>query len=116
MALIAWALCFNRAIVSNRSIILFYRVAPVIEGHFAHHGRRPFLPPTALPARAKSCPHDRDHRVSALRTGPVMTPKLKLLHLAELQLDRGRSAEDRHRHLHARAAFVDFLDRAVERG
>src|SRR5690348_6951598 len=39
----------------------------------------------------------------------------QLLHLAELELDRRRPAEDRHRNLHPRAALVDLLDHAVER-
>src|SRR3954451_12370584 len=42
--------------------------------------------------------------------------RLYLLDLSKLQFDRGRAAEDRNRDLDARAAFVDLLDGAVERG
>src|ERR1700730_335137 len=41
---------------------------------------------------------------------------LQLLHLPELELDRGSPAEDRDRNLDPRAGIVDFLDDAVERG
>src|SRR3546814_11483325 len=37
-----------------------------------------------------------------------------LLDLGELQVDRGRSSEDRHRHLQARLLLVHVLDVAVE--
>src|SRR5215212_8616157 len=41
---------------------------------------------------------------------------LYLLDLRKFQFDRRRAAEDRNRDLDARAAFVDLLDGAVERG
>src|ERR1051326_9050282 len=41
---------------------------------------------------------------------------LQLLHLPELELDRGRAPEDRDRDFHPRARVVDFLDDAVEGG
>src|SRR5690606_37150828 len=37
-----------------------------------------------------------------------------LFDLGELELDRGRSAEDQHRHAHAALLVVDFLDHAIE--
>src|SRR5436190_13025007 len=42
--------------------------------------------------------------------------RLYLLDLRKFQLDRRGAAEDRNRDLDARAAFVDLLDSAVERG
>src|SRR6201991_3659651 len=39
---------------------------------------------------------------------------LGLLHLAELELDRGRTTENEYRHAQAALFVVDFLDHAVE--
>src|SRR4029077_12251567 len=47
---------------------------------------------------------------------PSSVVSLQLLHLPEFQLHRRGAAEDRDRDLEARAALVDFLHRAVERG
>src|SRR5688500_1929711 len=41
---------------------------------------------------------------------------LDLLDLPIFQFDRGRAAEDRHRHLEAALLFVHFLHEAGERG
>src|SRR6185312_10751709 len=46
----------------------------------------------------------------------AMIWSLNLLDLRVFELDRGRPAEDRHRHLEPRLFLVDFLDEAVERG
>src|SRR5574337_1042058 len=42
------------------------------------------------------------------------TVRSGLLDLAELQLHRGRAAENQHRHAQAALLVVDFLDHAVE--
>src|SRR5262245_21592887 len=47
---------------------------------------------------------------------PFTIPYSQLLHLSELELDRGGAAEDRHRDLHPRPPLVHFLDHAIERG
>src|SRR6266702_6457387 len=47
---------------------------------------------------------------------PSSVLRLQLFHLPEFQFDRGGAAEDRDRDLHPRAALVDLLDSAVERG
>src|ERR1700743_3957324 len=44
------------------------------------------------------------------------TGRSDLLDLRVFELDRGRTAEDRHRALEAAPLLVHFLDRAVERG
>src|SRR5882672_5468528 len=56
---------------------------------------------------------ERDARASL----PVCrTNRLSLLHLPELELDRRRPPEDRHRHAQLRLVVVDVLDRAMEIG
>src|SRR6476620_5461314 len=50
------------------------------------------------------------------RPWPGLPRALDLLDLRVLELDRGRAAEDRHRHLEPRLLLVDLLDEAVERG
>src|SRR5262245_59467355 len=52
--------------------------------------------------------------IGIARISPAITASLKLLHLSEFQFNRRSAAEDRYGDLHARAAFVDFLDNTVE--
>src|SRR5581483_7375965 len=56
-------------------------------------------------------------QTNASFTAPGVLPgcdDLCLLDLPELQLDRRRAPEDRHRHAQLRLVVVDVLDRAVE--
>src|SRR5215471_604934 len=57
---------------------------------------------------------DGSERDAHSRLSPI--PALSLLHLPELELDRGRPPEDRHRHAQLRLVVVDVLDGAVEVG
>ena len=43
-------------------------------------------------------------------------PSLHAFDLLEIELDGGRTAEDRHADLDARLVEIEFLDNAVERG
>src|SRR5882724_10983865 len=64
----------------------------------------------SLPAGARSRPW------LASRDDVAETRCSELLDLRVLQLDRGRTPEDRHRDLETRLLLVDLLDEAVERG
>src|SRR5215212_2503072 len=86
-------------------------------------GWRPPSPPTVLKTTRRgllcsSCPGaTRASSFSQKKMDCPVKPgndKSKFLHLAEFELHRRRTPEDRHRHLDARASVIDFLDHAIE--
>src|SRR4051812_46645773 len=61
--------------------------------------KRPELPPRPLPPES-----------------PALSRSLDPFDLLELELDRGRAAEDRHADLHPAAVEIELLDQPVEAG
>src|SRR5262245_61110958 len=93
------------------SLLFVHRKTPARQGPWCGlDGWRPPSPPTcAWSSSSLAMPW------SSARARPdAGDPPSALLDLAELQLDRGRAAEDRHRDLEARARVIDFLDHPIE--
>src|SRR5215211_5921440 len=95
--------CWCRRHRLFRSVVRRRRLAAALSFHA----------PLRSPDERQRNPGFADPHVASLMRGLRTS---QLLHLSELELDRRRPAEDRHRDLHARAAVVDLLDDAVERG